>query len=143
MPLGHDRVPPTHHVAIVRCHSTGRHRSDRLQRPERTFRTPDFAPTSTHVHHRCCTRSDTRLRVVTTVIRMRLTYDPEADAAYIYLTDEVLMPGRDSVPCDAPDGDHAMVVLDWKDGKIVGLEVLDASARLHQDLLAQAVRTGE
>jgi uncharacterized protein YuzE len=74
---------------------------------------------------------------------MRLTYDPDADAAYIYLTDEVLQPGRDSVPCDPPEGERAFVVLDWKDGKIVGLEVLDASALLHADLLAQAVRPGE
>jgi uncharacterized protein YuzE len=74
---------------------------------------------------------------------MRLTYDPDADAAYIYLTDEDLLPGRDSVPCDAPEGEQAFVVLDWKDGTIVGLEVLDASARLHADLLAQAVRPGE
>jgi len=36
-----------------------------------------------------------------------------------------------------------MVVLDWKDGKIVGLEVLDAAALLHPDLLAQAVRSGQ
>lgn len=74
---------------------------------------------------------------------MRVTYDPEADAAYIHLTEEELLPGRDSVPCDAPEGDHAFVVLDWKDGKIVGLEVLDASARLHPDLLDRAVRPGE
>jgi uncharacterized protein YuzE len=51
---------------------------------------------------------------------MRDSYDPEADAAYIYLADESLMPGRDSVPCDPPEGEHAFVVLDWKDGKIVG-----------------------
>jgi uncharacterized protein YuzE len=69
---------------------------------------------------------------------MRVSYDPEADAAYIYLTDEDLMPGRDSIPCETPPGQDAMVVLDWKDGKIVGLEVLDASALLHADLLAQA-----
>jgi uncharacterized protein YuzE len=74
---------------------------------------------------------------------MRVTYDPEADAAYIYLTDEDLLPGRDSVPCDPPEGEQAFVVLDWREGKIVGLEVLDASARLHADLLAQAVRPGE
>jgi uncharacterized protein YuzE len=74
---------------------------------------------------------------------MRVTYDPEVDAAYVYLTDEHLMPGRDSVPCDPPEGEQAFVVLDWRDGKIVGLEVLDASARLHADLLAQAVRPGE
>ncbi len=74
---------------------------------------------------------------------MRVTYDPEADAAYIYLTDEDLLPGRDSVPCDPPDGGRAWVVLDWKEGKIAGMEVLDASARLHPDLLAQAELPGE
>lgn len=71
---------------------------------------------------------------------VRLTNDPEADAAYIYLTEEQLMPGRDSVPVDSPASIQAMVVLDWKDGKIAGLEVLDASTLLHADLLAEAVR---
>jgi uncharacterized protein YuzE len=66
---------------------------------------------------------------------MRITYDPDVD--------EPLMPGRDSVPVDPPEGMQAMVVLDWRDGKIVGLEVLDASALLHADLLAQAVRPGD
>lgn len=71
---------------------------------------------------------------------MRITYDADADAAYIYLTDDVLMPGRDSTPVHPPAGIQAIVVLDWKDGKIVGLEVLDAAALLHADLLTQAVR---
>ena len=71
--------------------------------------------------------------------RMRVTYDRESDAAYIYLTDATLQPGRDSLPCDKPDGvDHAWVVMDWREGKIVGLEVLDASKLLHADLLALA-----
>jgi hypothetical protein len=35
---------------------------------------------------------------------------------------------------------QAIVVMDWKDGKIVGLEVLDASSLLHADLLGQAKR---
>jgi uncharacterized protein YuzE len=74
---------------------------------------------------------------------MRVTYDPEADAAYIYLTEVELMPGRNSVPVDPPEGIQAMVVLDWKDGKIVGLEVLDAAALLHPDLLASAVKPGQ
>ncbi|MGB6453136.1 MAG: DUF2283 domain-containing protein [Streptosporangiaceae bacterium] len=74
---------------------------------------------------------------------MRVSYDQEIDAAYIFLTDEPLMPGRDSIPCDSPPGVQAMVVMDWKDGKIAGLEVLDASARLHADLLAEARRPGE
>lgn len=74
---------------------------------------------------------------------VRITYGPEADAAYIYLTDEQLSPGRDSVSVDPPEGMRAFVVLDWKDGKIVGLEVLDAASLLHQDLLADAVRPGQ
>lgn len=72
---------------------------------------------------------------------MRITYDPAVDAAYLYLTEEPLTPGRDSVLCNPPEGIQAsvvMVVMDWKDGKIVGLEVLDASSFLHADLLAQA-----
>ena len=35
-----------------------------------------------------------------------------------------------------PEGIQAVVALDWREGKIVGLEVLDASALLHADLLA-------
>lgn len=68
---------------------------------------------------------------------MRVTYDPEVDAAYIHLTDEPLMPGRESVGLETPDsvGPGPVVVMDWKDGKVVGLEVLDASAHLHGDLL--------
>ena len=73
---------------------------------------------------------------------MRVTYDPDVDAAYVYLTNGDLMPGRDSVPCEPPEGVRAMVVLDWKDGRIVGLEVLDASKLLHDDLLALADQIG-
>jgi uncharacterized protein YuzE len=74
---------------------------------------------------------------------MRISYDPESDAAYIHLTEQDLPPGRDSVPCDPPNGlEHAWVVIDWRDGKITGLEVLDASKLLHQDLLALAERPG-
>jgi uncharacterized protein YuzE len=70
---------------------------------------------------------------------MRITYDRDADAAYIYLTDASLLPGRDSLSCDKPaDVEHAWVVMDWREGRIVGLEVLDASKLLHPDLLAQA-----
>lgn len=72
---------------------------------------------------------------------MRVTYDPQVDAAYVYLTDvDQLQPGRDSIPCELPKGIGGIIVLDWKDGRIVGLEVLDASKRLHADLIAQAQR---
>lgn len=69
---------------------------------------------------------------------MRISYDADVDAAYVYLTEQPLMPGRDSVPVDCPGFPGATVVLDWKDGKVVGLEVLDASVHLHDDLLAKA-----
>jgi len=36
----------------------------------------------------------------------------------------------------------ATVVLDWKDGRIVGLEVLGASKLLHEDLLSEATPIG-
>jgi uncharacterized protein YuzE len=71
---------------------------------------------------------------------MRVEYDPDVDAAYVCFTDEPLAPGRDSLPCETPEGVRTMVVLDWKDGKIVGLEVLDATTCLHPDFLAQATR---
>jgi uncharacterized protein YuzE len=79
---------------------------------------------------------------------MRISYDRESDAAYICLTDALLQPGRDSIPCDKPDDvERAWVVMDWREGRIVGLgpvgnkthgEVLDASKLLHPDLLALA-----
>jgi uncharacterized protein YuzE len=73
---------------------------------------------------------------------VRISYDPEVDAVYIHFTDQPLEPGRDSIPCDAPPGVQAMVVMDWKDGKITGLEVLGASSLLHADLIAQASLPG-
>ncbi len=69
---------------------------------------------------------------------MRITYDADTDDAYVHLTGEDLLPGRESVPCDTPKGTSGFVVLDWKDGRIVGLEVLNASRLLHADLLAEA-----
>jgi hypothetical protein len=47
------------------------------------------------------------------------------------------------VVCDLPDGiGDLTVIMDWKDGKIVGIEVLTASSVLHADLLAQAQPPG-
>ena len=58
---------------------------------------------------------------------MRMTYDRVANAFYLYLIDEKPQPGGESVPVDPPEGIQAFVVMDWRDGRIVGLEVLDAS----------------
>ena len=74
--------------------------------------------------------------------RMRISYDASVDAAYIYLTSENLRVGRDSVSCETPEGAGGVVMLDWQDGKIVGLEVLDASKHLHRDLLARPSDSG-
>jgi hypothetical protein len=41
-------------------------------------------------------------------------------------------------PANPPDGVQAFIVLDWKDDRLVGIEVLDASARLPHDFLDQA-----
>ena len=73
---------------------------------------------------------------------MRVTYDPGADAVYISLTEEPLSSGRDSVPAAAPPGVDAFVVLDWKGGRLVGIEILDARSKLHSDFLEQAQLIG-
>ncbi len=69
---------------------------------------------------------------------MHLTWDRTADAAYLSLTSAELPPGRDTVECPVPDGVGTTVNLDWRDGRLVGLEVLAASAVLPPDLLAGA-----
>jgi uncharacterized protein YuzE len=69
---------------------------------------------------------------------VRITYDPAADAAYIHLTGERLTRGRTSIPATPPEGVRAFIVLDWKDDRLVGIEILDASSRLHPDLLEEA-----
>src|SRR6266581_309195 len=49
--------------------------------------------------------------------QVRITDDPEVDAAYAHLTDERLMPGLTLFPVELPEGVRAIVVLDRKDGK--------------------------
>ena len=67
---------------------------------------------------------------------MRITYDRQADAVYIHLTEGELPPGRTAtVKAQPPAGVEASVMLDWKDDCLIGIEVLDASIRLPQDLL--------
>ena len=69
---------------------------------------------------------------------MRVTYDGRANAVYIYFTEEPITPGRETIPLDPPEGKQAHLFADWKDGKIVGLEILDATDHLHQDFLDEA-----
>jgi len=76
-------------------------------------------------------------------LAVRITFDRVADAVYIYLTAVDLTPGRHTVVCPAPpDREPLEVLLDWKDGKVVGLEILHAPELLHHDLLAEAELIG-
>jgi uncharacterized protein YuzE len=69
---------------------------------------------------------------------LRVTYDEEVDAAYIYLVPEIEVGGAArTVPVDGGE-DPWMVNLDVdSDGRIIGIEVLDASRRLPLALLAE------
>jgi uncharacterized protein YuzE len=76
---------------------------------------------------------------------VRITYDHDADAAYIDLSGAT-QPGsgwrghcgRTSIQAVTPPGVPGFVVLDWNDDRLVGIEILDASSRLHHDNLGQA-----
>ncbi len=52
-------------------------------------------------------------------------------------------PGRTTIPATPPESGPAFVALDWKDVRLVGIEILDASTRLHPDLLEQAEILGD
>jgi len=75
---------------------------------------------------------------------VRLTYDPEADAAYIQLV-ETVAPGRAQTQHHSiatPD-ERGELILDYDAaGCLIGVEVLGASAVLPPDVLAVAESPG-
>jgi uncharacterized protein YuzE len=72
---------------------------------------------------------------------VRITYDRDANAAYIHLTEVASEAGRTTIAAALPPGVDGFVALDWKDNRLVGIEVLDADERLRPDLLEQAEET--
>jgi uncharacterized protein YuzE len=75
---------------------------------------------------------------------MRVTYDAAADAAYIALGGPI---GDGDVGATihsiTTPGDHGEVALDFDaDGRLLGIEVLHASAVLPAAVLAEAERIG-
>ncbi|MCS6711508.1 DUF2283 domain-containing protein [Luteococcus sp. Sow4_B9] len=71
---------------------------------------------------------------------MRLTYDRDADAAYLMVVDSIA-PGEATHQVELThDGDVAgQFILDFDtDGKLLGLEVLFASDALHASVIAAA-----
>lgn len=69
---------------------------------------------------------------------MRITYDREANAAYIHLTDQPLPGGHTTTRAETPPGVEAWIALDWRAERLIGIEVLDANAFLPADLLEEA-----
>jgi uncharacterized protein YuzE len=69
-----------------------------------------------------------------------MTYDPEADAVYVYLADEIFAGGvKKTYPCDPLDVD-GMINLDFDgDGRLIGLEVLGAKGKLPPELLDRLI----
>ncbi|MFT2691530.1 DUF2283 domain-containing protein [Clavibacter zhangzhiyongii] len=75
---------------------------------------------------------------------MRITYDASVDAAYIYLTG-IIGDGDAATTIHSimTPGDRGEVALDFDaDGRLLGIEVLHASAVLPAAVLAGAVLTG-
>lgn len=75
---------------------------------------------------------------------MKVTYDKTGDAAYIYLADEIAPGGvAKTYPCD-PLEVNGMINLDFDgEGRIVGIEVIDASKKLPPEILKNALPPGE
>ena len=72
------------------------------------------------------------------VIPVGVTYDPEADAAYFYLVEEIRLGEAVRTVSVDPQSIGGMVNLDLDaDGRILGLEVLDASRLLRRDVLPE------
>lgn len=72
---------------------------------------------------------------------MKITYDQEADAAYIYLIDDQdIKPEwvKNTYSCN-PNSVNGMINLDFdENGKLGGIEILDASKKLPSNLLDKA-----
>jgi uncharacterized protein YuzE len=75
---------------------------------------------------------------------MRVTYDAAIDAAYIYFVDSIAAGGvAMTYSCD-PSRVKGMINLDFdSEGRLLGLEVLDASHYLSQSLLQAGQRNAE
>lgn len=75
---------------------------------------------------------------------MRVSYDASVDAAYVELTGPIAAGGVASqIHSLVTPGDRGEIALDFDaDGRLLGIEVLRASAVLPESVLADAVRIG-
>jgi len=65
---------------------------------------------------------------------MKLEYDKEVDAGYIYLVDEV----KDGEAVKTIELDPNIILDFNKDGKLLGIEVLNASKVLKKEILMKS-----
>ena len=65
---------------------------------------------------------------------MKLEYDKESDAGYIYLADEI----KDGEAVKTIELDPNIILDFNKDGKLLGIEVLNASKVLKKDILMKS-----
>jgi uncharacterized protein YuzE len=75
---------------------------------------------------------------------VRVTYDPDANAAYIFLVNQIGAGGvAKSVPVEGKGLEPPDFVFDFdQDGRLVGIEVLAASDLLPPEVLEAAQRPG-
>jgi uncharacterized protein YuzE len=74
---------------------------------------------------------------------MRVTYDPEVDAAYIYFR-EIEIGGAVYTYPAKTEIETDMINLDFdREGRLIGIEVLSASRHLPPELIAQATPPGQ
>jgi uncharacterized protein YuzE len=72
-----------------------------------------------------------------------LTYDADADAAYVYLVDSIAPDGIAETRSSMLDLDRAFIAFDFdSDGKVLGIEILGASRVLPQETLRAADQPG-
>ena len=70
---------------------------------------------------------------------MRATYDPAADAAYVYLCE--IVPGEAVKQKIIGVGERGEIILDFdRKGRLLGIEILGASLISPEALLAEAKR---
>ncbi|MEV8148509.1 DUF2283 domain-containing protein [Arthrobacter sp. NPDC080073] len=76
---------------------------------------------------------------------MRISYDPEARAAYVSLLGAIEDGSsvRQLGPIDLPGGDGQIVVDLDRDGHILGFEILNADLALSPEVNAKASNPGE
>jgi uncharacterized protein YuzE len=70
--------------------------------------------------------------------RLRVTFDPKADAAYVYFRE--IEPGGAAIQCPVVcNRSQGMIVLDLDlEGRLIGVEVIGARGGLPPELLDQA-----